>query len=147
MFVLNFVSDWIIYSILAISVGVFLLSFVASFIARIIPFIPSIDGILVYMRIVAAIVALMASWGIGVKHCDEEWKDRTKELENKLLVAEQKSQKINTEIVTKYVTRTKIIKQKADQHQVYIDREIVKYDSQCKIPEEFVILHNNAAEE
>ena len=87
--------------------------------------------------------------GYGVEMA---WRERVAEVEQKLKVAEEKSQEENIRIETKYVDRVKIIRQQGEEVIKYIDREIVKYDTkfapggQCEIPREFIQAHNTATE-
>ena len=89
---------------------------------------------------------------VGAIHNNNEWEARVKELEVKVKVAEEKSQQVNKKIVTKIVTKNKIIKEKGDEVVKYIEREVVKYDtkflpgSECEIPKEFIQAINKAAE-
>ena len=76
---------------------------------------------------------------------EEAWLARVAELEIKVAQSEAKSAQQNTKIVEKIVYKDKIIKEKGDEIIKYVDKEIVKYDSQCKIPQEFVKALNDAA--
>lgn len=76
---------------------------------------------------------------------EEKWKARVAELEKEYAESKVKSEKVNTETVTKYITKREIIKQAGEERIRYIDREIIKYNDQCKLPKEAVILHNDAA--
>ena len=52
----------------------------------------------------------------------------------------------NVKIVEKVVTKTQVVKEKAQEVVKYVDREVVKYDNSCVIPKEFVKAVNDAAE-
>jgi len=81
--------------------------------------------------------------GYGVEMA---WRERVAEVEQKLKAAESRSAEENVRIETKYVDRVKVIRQNGQEVIKYIDKEIVKYDATCVIPEEFVTAHNRAAE-
>jgi hypothetical protein len=74
------------------------------------------------------------------------WRERVKELEAKVKVAEEKSQQVNTVIETKIVEKIKIVKEN-----VYVNREIIKevagkqLDAQCTLPRSTVSLHDSAS--
>lgn len=53
--------------------------------------------------------------------------------------------KANTKLVQKVVTKTEYYRVKGEDSVKYIDREIVKYDTTCVIPLEFVNELNKAA--
>ena len=74
------------------------------------------------------------------------WKDKAAQLEKQVVELAQKSSETNTVIEKKYITRTEIVKQRGDDIVKYVDREVVKYDTQCVIPREFTEAHNRAAE-
>jgi hypothetical protein len=74
-----------------------------------------------------------------------------REVEAKLAVAEKRSAEVNTEIVTKIVTKTKLVTQRGDDIIKYVDREVVKnqevikFVENCPIPEIIINTHNAAA--
>ena len=78
---------------------------------------------------------------------EEKWLARVAELEKKIAESEVKSEKVNVKLVTKIVTKEKVIREKADAVVQYIDREVVKFDTKCEIPREFVKAVNDAAGE
>ena len=74
------------------------------------------------------------------------WRERVTELEAKLADARVESERVNTVVQTRVVTKTKVIKEKADTIVQYDrDREIVKFDTTCPIPQEAIDVHNEAA--
>jgi len=75
------------------------------------------------------------------------WRERVTQLETQLAQAREASEKVNTVVQTRIVTKTKIIKEKADTIVQYVDRdrEIVKFDTTCPIPQEAIDVHNEAA--
>ena len=62
----------------------------------------------------------------------QEYEQKNKETNDKLAKLQQDFKKKNN-TKKEYITR-------------YIDREVTKYDNQCKIPKEFVKAHNDSAE-
>jgi predicted membrane metal-binding protein len=82
---------------------------------------------------------------------ESEWRQRVVELEAQLKVAEAESAKVNTVIQDRVVTKTRIIKEKADtliqyvDRDVFKDREIVKEVNNCPVPQEAIDVHNEAA--
>jgi hypothetical protein len=73
------------------------------------------------------------------------WRERVRELEAKVKIAEEKSQQVNTVIQEKIVYKTKVIKQKEIE---YIDRikEVEKIiDAKCEIDPAAVDILNKAA--
>ena len=83
----------------------------------------------------------------GAIHNEEAWIARVKELEAKVAEAEAKAAVENVKIVEKVVTKTQVVREKGAETVKYIDREIVKFDTTCVIPKEFVKALNDAAEQ
>jgi hypothetical protein len=74
------------------------------------------------------------------------WRERVAEVEAKLKIAQEQSATENTRIETRVVNRTQLIRERGEEITKYVDREVVKYDSQCVIPPQFIEAHNRAAE-
>jgi hypothetical protein len=66
--------------------------------------------------------------------------------EVRLAEAEKASATANTKIETRVVNKTQYIKTRGADIVKYVDREVVKYDDVCKIPQPFIKAHNDAAE-
>lgn len=134
MWVLKFIPDMVFYIILfAGLIGIIVSKFIPAY----------------YRSAITAVSILFFCFGLfmsGAIHNNAEWEARVKELEVKLAQAEVQSQKANTEIVEKIVYKDKIIKQRGIDIVKVIERDVVKYDSQCVIPKEFIDVHNKAAE-
>jgi len=89
--------------------------------------------------VVALVIAAYFYGGISYREQIAEMKQRIK-------VAEEKSQQVNTVIETKIIEKIKVVKEN-----VYITREIVRdtagrqLDSQCSLPRSTVSLHDSAS--
>lgn len=80
--------------------------------------------------------------GYGVEMA---WRERVAEVEAQLEAAKKESSKVNTVVETKVVTKTKVIKEQADTLIQYVDREIIKEVDNCRVPQEAIDVHNEAA--
>ena len=96
-------------------------------------------------KIVAAMLVLATIFIFGLRYADRTWQQAAEKLQAKVQVMEAESKTVNAQIETRVITRTQIVKQKGEEITKYVDREVVKYDQTCKIPEEFVSAHNRAA--
>ena len=140
MWLLNFLPNWIFYSISFISAGGLLLS----------RFVPQMYRATV--QLVLGVFLLYGVYMIGGVANEEVWQARVDEMEQKVAEAEVKSSEENIKIVTKVKYKKQIIHEKGDEVVKYIDREIVKYDVKfapggiCEIPKEFIEALNKAAE-
>jgi hypothetical protein len=89
--------------------------------------------------VVALVVAAYFYGGVSYREMIAEMKERVR-------IAEEKSQQVNTVIETKVVEKIKVIKEN-----VYINREIVKevagkqLDAQCSLPRSTISLHDSAS--
>jgi uncharacterized coiled-coil protein SlyX len=136
--ILSFLPDWFWTVLLISSIASVMLS--RFFLAYKLP-----------MKIVGAVGVVLSVWMLGAASNEAKWEARVKELEEKLAVAEEASKKINTEVVEKVVTKTKVVQSKAKTIVEYVDREIVKdkeiikYVEMCPVPTAIIDAHNAAA--
>ena len=139
MWILNFLPDWIFYALFFIGV----LGLIATYVMKFIPF--------VYMyrmpiQVVSIILVVIGTYMSGAISNEESWQTRVKEMEAKVAAAEIKSSQENVKIVTKVVKKLELVRTQGEEVIKYVDREVVKYDNQCVIPNEFVKALNAAAE-
>ena len=135
MWILQFLPNWIFYLLLLAGVGAFL---VTHFV-KVLP-----NAQLIKLASVATVI--VSVYMIGAISNNDAWLAKIKDLEVKVAAAEAKSAAANTDIVEKTVVKTQVIKQRGQDIIKYVDREVVKYDTTCVIPKEFVLIHNRAAE-
>jgi len=139
MWIMNFLPSWIFHLLFAAGV----LALVASFIVKAIPLLTQYR---IPVQIAAVAAILIATWFEGAISNQNAWVARVKEMEVKVAKAEEQAQQTNTEIKEKVVKQVQYVKTRGEDIVKYVDREVVKYDSRCEIPQEFVKAHNSAAE-
>ena len=89
--------------------------------------------------VVALVIAAYFYGGIS-------YREQIAEMKQRVRIAEEKSQQVNTVIETKIIEKVKVVKQN-----VYITREIVRdtagrqLDAQCSLPRSTVSLHDSAS--
>jgi hypothetical protein len=98
------------------------------------------------VKIVSGILIALTIFICGLYHADQKWQQAARDLQAKVVAAEAKSQQVNEVVKEKLVVKTQIIKQQGKTVVEYIDREVVKHDTACVIPKEFIKAHNSAAE-
>lgn len=133
MFILNFIPDWFFPALAILSILVF---FATKFL-KIIPY----SQVVHYISIAVFALSLFLT---GANWNNNHWLAKVKEVEAKLAVAEAESAKENTKIVEKVVTKRELVRVQGSEIIKYVDREVVKYDNNCKIPESVVDAHNRA---
>lgn len=110
-----------------------------------ITFIPLISRYRFPTQVIGILVFAGGSYLLGGFGIEQVWRERVKELEAKVKVAEEKSQQVNTVVKEKIVYKTKVIKQ---QETVYLDRikEVaVQIDAKCEIDSSALDILNKAA--
>ena len=138
MWILSFLPEYVTHVIFFAGV----VGTIAGFILGFIPFIAT------YKLPIQIISILVLSFGLYLEGglADQAiWQLKVKEMETKVAKAETESQKVTTEVVTKILTKKQVIKEKGDDIVKYIDREVVKYNNICTIPEVVITAHNAAA--
>jgi len=109
-------------------------------------FIPPLRAYSKLFQIASVIILTLGVYLFGGMKTEQVWRERVKELEVKVAIAEEKSKKLNFVIETKVITKTKIVKERGRDIIEYVDREVIKYDSQCIIPKEFIKAFNDSVE-
>jgi hypothetical protein len=101
-----------------------------------------------YYQALRAISVVLLVGGIyleGGLAAEQQWRERVREMEAKVAAAEAQSQAANQKLADAGKQKIKIIREKGQVIKQYINREVVKYDSQCVIPGAVVKAHNAAA--
>lgn len=148
MWILKWLPDWIFYAVLL--VGVF--GLLVSYFVRFLSFIPFLYVYKTPIQLSSIVAIVIGTFMSGAIYDNDAWEARVKEMEAKVVVAEEKSKEENVKIVEKIVTKTQIVKTRGEDIVKYVDREVVKYDTkfapggECEIPKEFIKAHNDAAE-
>jgi hypothetical protein len=137
MWILSFIPDIVIH--LAVLLGAIALV-VITFFDRLIPLVYRMP-----IKLGAIAVLIVALFLEGANYNNNTWIARVKEMEAKVAVAEQQSKEANDKLDKTSASKVAKIKEKQIVVRQYIDREIVKYNETCVIPNEFVEIHNKAA--
>ena len=155
---LGLLPDW--FWALVLIAGV--LAILASFVLKFIPFVSTYRLPLQVGGILALLVGVYFQ---GVIANEAKWEARVKELEAKLVIAEQESKQTNTVIQEKIVKQKEFVKGKTEYITKYIDKletkeiikevqgpervrieQVIKYIETCPVPTEIIELHNAATE-
>jgi hypothetical protein len=143
MFILHFLPDAVIlwFCNILLVVGV-VLTVTAFFIKS----IPLVNQYRVPAQVLGIALLVLGVYFRGGYSVEQQWRERVAEVEAKLKQAEEQSAQANTKIETRVVNKTQYIKTRGADIVKYVDREVVKYDDACKIPQPFIRAHNDAAE-
>jgi hypothetical protein len=99
------------------------------------------------VKITSIVVLVISIYLLGMLKVNNWWKDKAAALEQQVVELAAKSAETNVVIEKQLVTKTQVVKVRGEEIIKYIDREIVKYNTQCEIPKEFITQHNRAAEQ
>jgi len=142
----SFIPDdffiWITYILFALGLALYILS-------KLVAWIPKLVLPTVYrfpIEILGVVMLVAGAYLFGSYGTEMIWRNRVKDMEDRVKVAEEKSQQVNTVVQTRVITRIKVIKQN-----VYQNREIIKevvgkqLDASCTLPQSTVVLHDSAS--
>jgi len=148
MWILHLLPDAFINWIVNIILIAGAVTTVAGFFVK---FIPFVNTYRIPVQIAGIVLLTTGVYFQGGYTTEMAWRERVREVEDKLAIAEKRSAEVNTEIVTKIVTQTRIVRERGDDIIKYVDREVVKnqevirFVENCPIPEIIVNTHNAAA--
>jgi type VI protein secretion system component VasK len=97
------------------------------------------------LKIIGGLLLVLGVYLRGGYAVEHEWRQRVAELEEQLKVAQQQSAQVNTVIQDRVITKTQVIKEKADTLVQFVDREVVREVNNCPVPQEAIDVHNEAA--
>jgi hypothetical protein len=131
---------WITYILMIIGAGLYVAS-------KLVKWIPLMGQYKLPAELIGVAVLLIGTYLFGGYGVEMSWRDKVRQLEEKVKAAESKSQEVKIEIQERIVYKTKIVKQ---QETVYIDRikEIAKeVDAKCEVDPRIVEQLNKASED
>ena len=143
MFILHFLPDSVI---LWFCNGLLVAGIALTVIAFFIRSIPLINQYRIPAQVLGIALLIVGVYFRGGLAVEQVWRERVAELEAQIMVAEAASNEVNVQIETRVVKKTEYITRRGQDIVEYVDREVVKYDNTCVIPDPFVQAHNLAAE-
>ena len=143
MFILHFLPDSVILWFCNILLLTGIVATIAGFFAHRIPGLWSYQLGLKLVGIALLVLGVYFRGGLAV---ETEWRERVAAVEARLAEAEKASAEANSQIDTRVQKQVTSIRQRMTYVRQYVDREVVRYNDQCVIPEPFIRAHNDAAE-
>lgn len=130
---------WITYFLMAVGLGLYILS-------KLVAWLPIISRYKTPAELLGVLVLVIGSYLFGSHGTEMAWRQKVKDLEDKVAKAEEQSKQTNSVIQTKIVTKVKEIKVFQDRiKEVIIEKEKI-IDAQCKVPDEALEILNSAAQ-
>ena len=143
MFILHFLPDSVILWFCNILLLTGIIATAAGFVAHRIPVLWQYQLAFKLGGILLLVLGVYFRGGLAV---EQDWRERVATVEARLAQAEAASADANRTIETKTQQRVTQIRQRMTYVKQYVDREVVKYNDQCVIPQPFIRAHNDAAE-
>jgi hypothetical protein len=132
-------SSWLEFMAVAILVAGVILFF-AGKIFKHVPFFRQYN---LPMRVIGFILLLLGAYFNGGLGVELEYRERIAEMEQRIAIAEAKSQEENIKIVETIVTETKIVKQDTEETTYLIEQMKEQIDKQgCEISPQVIELYN-----
>lgn len=123
----------------------FIVGLLATIAGFLLSFIPGLSLYKLPLQILGIVVLVSGTYFEGMLAKDKKHKQEIADLELKLKDAEIKAAAVNTKVIKEVLTRREVIKEKGEDIIKYIDREVVKFDNTCPIPESVIKAHNAGA--
>ena len=139
---MSFIPDtffvWLSYGLVGLGVALYALS-------KIIRWLPVISQYKFAAEIIGVLLLTIGAYVFGSYGTEMIWRERVRELEEKVAVAEQKSKETNVIIKEKIVNKVKEIKVYQDRiKEVIVEKEKI-IDAQCKVSDEALDILNQSA--
>jgi len=132
-------SSWLEFMAVAILVA----GIVLFFAGKIFKHLPFFRKYNLPMRVIGFILLLLGAYFNGGLGVELEYRERIAEMEQRIAIAEAKSQEENIKIVETIVTETKIVKQDTEETTYLIEQMKEQIDKQgCEISPQVIELYN-----
>ena len=135
MWILSFLPDWLFYAIA-------LASFIALVAATFLKVIPFIGKYAIPIQLLSFVILLISIFLCGGLANEASWQLKVAKTNAEIAELKVKSEKVSTKVVTKYIDRIQVVKEKGNEIVKYVNKES---DSKCELPNSFVVLHDAAA--
>ena len=143
MWILHFLPDSIILAFCNILLLTGIIATAVGWVAHRVPALWSYQLAFKLGGILLLVLGVYFRGGLAV---EMDWRERVATVEAQLAVAEKASAEANAQIDTRVQKQVTSIRQRMTYVKQYVDREVVRYNDQCVIPQPFIRAHNDAAE-
>lgn len=137
------ILDWLPFWVFHLIVLVGIVGLGASLVLKFVPFISTYRLPIQVAAIAILVFGVYMEGGISNQ---EKWEAKVAEAKLEMAKKDAASAEASTKVVTKYITKIEVVKEKGDA----IIKEIPKYisqdaDAKCAVPNGFVVLHDSAS--
>jgi len=139
MWILDWLPFWIFHLVVVLGIA----GIIASIVFKFVPFISQYT---LPIQVVSIIVLVFGVYMEGGISNQEKWEAKVAEAKLEMAKKETASAEVTTKVITKYVTKIEVVKEKGNeiikQVPVYITKDA---DAKCDVPNGFVVLHDSAS--
>lgn len=129
---------WITYALFVSGLALYVAS-------KLVAWLPLLSRYKLPAELLGVILLVVSAYFYGGYGTEKVWRERVKELEEKVAASEVKSKQANSVIQEKIVTKVKEIKVFQDRiKEVIVEKEKI-IDAQCKVPQEALDILNASA--
>lgn len=138
----SFVPDWLITILVNGLIIVGLVGISASWIARWVPYFNMYRGPIQIIGVICLVLGVYFKGGADV---ERSWRERVKELEARIAIAEQQSAEANKKLSDQLAQNKKLTQEVRNANQAVIRANADKINAECRVPDIAIELHNSAS--
>jgi len=141
MILLHLLPDSLLASIVHAMV---ILGLLGTILGYFLNYIPGIVQYRIPIKVISTLLFLSGIYFEGGYSNEMKWRDRVREVEAKLAIAEQKATTVNTVIQERVVEKIKVVKEKVAVTNTIIQKQKEFINAECKIPDVAIEIYNNS---
>lgn len=142
-FLWNLIPDWLITVMVNGLIIVGLVGVCAAWIARWVPYFNLYRGPIQLIGILCLVLGVYFKGGADVERA---WRERVKELEAKVALAEKQSVEANKKLSDQLQQNKKLTQEIKNANQASIRANAEKINAECRVPDVAIGLHNSASQ-
>jgi thiol:disulfide interchange protein len=140
---LQLIPDWLITVLVNGLIIVGLVGVCAAWIARWIPYFNLYRGPIQLIGVICLVLGVYFKGGADVERA---WRERVKELEAKVVIAEKQSVEANKKLSDQLQQNKKLTQEVKNANQASIRANAEKINAECRVPDVAIDLHNKSSQ-
>jgi thiol:disulfide interchange protein len=142
-FLWNLIPDWLITVLVNGLIIVGLVGISAAWIARWVPYFNMYRGPIQAIGVICLVLGVYFKGGADVERA---WRERVKELEAKIVIAEKQSAEANKKLDNQLQQNKKLTQEVKNANQAAVRANASKIDAECRVPDVAIDLHNKSSQ-
>ena len=141
-FLWSLIPDWLITILVNGLIIVGLVGISAGWIARWVPYFNMYRGPIQLIGVICLVLGVYFKGGADV---ERSWRERVKELEARIAIAEKQSAEANKKLSDQLAQNKKLTQEVRNANQAAIRANAEKINAECRVPDIAIELHNSAS--